>query len=227
MGDILDLIKTRRNVKNFLPKYVSYENIMRVLDAARYAPSSGNIQNWKFIIVLDIEKKEKLAEACYDQYEITAAGALIVVCAEVEKAERYYGLRGERLYSIQNCAAAIQNMLLEAHSLGLATCWIGAFDEDAIKSILNIPEEVRPQAIIPLGYAKEVPQAPPKYALEHVVYLESWRGTIRDLAKYLRDYATILGRKAQSAKSSLHKGVKSVVDKAKDLSQNTEEELEY
>lgn len=217
MGDILDMIKSRRSVKSFVPKFVSCENVMKVVEAGRYAPSSGNIQNWKFIIILDPVVKEKLAEACYDQYEISAAGAFIVVCAEVEKAERYYGLRGERLYSIQNCAAAIQNMLLEAHSLGLATCWIGAFDEDMVKSLLNIPEEVRPQAIIPLGYAKEIPQMPPKYALETVVYLEGWRGRIRDFSKYCHDYATILGRKTEAVKSSLREGARFVVDKTKEL----------
>ena len=68
------------------------------------------------------------AKAAFEQFEISMAGALVVVCAEPEKAERYYGMRGERLYSTQNCAAAIQNMLLEAHSLGLGTRWIGAFD---------------------------------------------------------------------------------------------------
>src|SRR3989338_8621934 len=117
MGDILDLIKERRTIQQFLPKFVSWEIISKVLDAGRHAPSSGNLQNWKFIVAIESEVKHKLAEACYDQYEIALAGALIVVCAEPEKAERYYGLRGERLYSVQNCAAAIENMLLEAHSL--------------------------------------------------------------------------------------------------------------
>tara|TARA_Y100000310_G_scaffold341563_1_gene441111 strand:+ start:823 stop:1557 length:735 start_codon:yes stop_codon:yes gene_type:complete len=218
MGDILELIKSRRNIKYFLPKYVSWEKIAHVIDAGRHAPSCGNIQNWKFVVVYEPHQKKSLADACYDQYEIIQAGALIVVCGEPEKAERYYSLRGERLYSIQNCAAAIQNMLLEAHSLGLGTRWIGAFDEEAIKSVLSIPEEVRPQAIIALGYAKEIPSKPSKYPLESIIYFQKWRNQMRDPAKYLNDIATITGRKIESAKETAEETKKKVLSKTKSFS---------
>jgi len=217
MGDILELIKSRRTIRYFIPKFVSWDNLSRILDAARHAPSCGNIQNWKFIVVLESSMKQKLAEASYEQYEISAASALIIVCAEIEKAERYYGLRGERLYSVQNCAAAIENMLLEAHSLGLGSRWIGAFDEDAIKSVCKIPEEVRPQAIIAIGYPREIPNKPPKYPLEPIVYFHQWRNRIRDPAQYMNDFATIIARKVASVQESLQKKVESVVDKSKEL----------
>lgn len=216
MGDILELIKSRRTTKYFLPKYVSWDNISKILDAGRHAPSSGNIQNWKFIVVFDPDKKQQVAEATYEQFEIATASILIIVCAEAEKAERYYGLRGERLYTVQNCAAAIQNMLLEANSLGLGSAWIGAFDEDAVKALCNIPEEVRPQAIVAIGYAKEVPPKPPKYPLETVVYFQRWRGKMRDPAKYMHDIAAILARKAGNTKADLQKATQFIVDKAKE-----------
>jgi nitroreductase len=219
MGDILDLIKSRRNIKHFLPKFVSWEKVSRVLDAGRHAPSCGNLQNWRFIVIFEPGQKQEVASAAYEQYEIIQAGVLIVICAEPEKAGRYYSLRGERLYTIQNCAAAIQNMLLEAHSLGLGARWIGGFDEDAIKSMLGIPEEVRPQAIVALGYPKDVPNKPPKFPLESVVYFSQWRRRMRDPAKYLNDVATILARKGTAAKESLQKAGKFVVDKAKEKTQ--------
>ncbi|MBI2112273.1 nitroreductase family protein, partial [Candidatus Woesearchaeota archaeon] len=106
MGDILELIQSRRTIKEFLPKFVSWEKIANVLDAGRHAPSSGNIQNWKFIIVFDPGQKRALAEACYGQYEIAQAWVLIVVCGEPERGERYYGEKG-RFYTTQNCAAAV------------------------------------------------------------------------------------------------------------------------
>ncbi len=221
MGDILELIKSRRTIKHFLPKPVSWDNISRILDAARHAPSSGNIQNWKFIVMIEQDAKQKTAEACYEQYEISQAGALIVVCNEVEKAERYYGLRGERLYSIQNCAAAVENILLEAHSLGLGTRWIGAFDEEAIKSLCSIPEEVRPQAIIAVGYPREIPEKPPKYPLEPITYFHKWRRRIRDPAKYMHDIATILARKTSGAKALLQETAQFVVDKSKEKAART------
>ena len=217
MGDILDIIKERRTIKHYLPKFVSWENISKVLDAARHAPSCGNIQNWKFIVVLEPAQKQQIAEACHEQFEIGMAGALIVVCAELDKAERYYGLRGERLYSTQNCAAAIQNMLLEAQSLGLGTSWIGAFDEEAVKTMCSIPDEVRPQAIIALGYAKEVPPKPPKYPLETVVYFHKWRNKLRDPAKYSGDISGILARKAAAVKASIEKRGQAVVEEGKKI----------
>ncbi len=217
MGDILELIKSRRNVTQFLPKFVSWENISRVLEAARHAPSCGNIQNWKFIVVLKPELKQEIAAAAYDQYEIAQAFVLVVVCAEPEKAERYYGEKGKTLYTVQNCAAAVQNMLLEAHSLGLATRWIGAFDQDKVKGILTVPAEVEVHTIVALGYAKEVPPKPPKYPLESVVYFGSWRMRIADPAKYLNDIATILARKAHTTAEMVKKGQEFVAGKVKEV----------
>lgn len=212
MVDILDIIKSRRTVKQFVPKILSWEKIARILDAARYAPSCGNIQNWKFIVALKPESKQQIAENTYDQIEIVQAGALIVVCAEIDKAQRYYGLRGERLYSIQNCAAAIENMLLQAHSMGLGSRWIGAFDEDSIKIALKVPENIRIQAIIAVGHTKNVPPKPPKYPLETIVYFHSWRNKIRDPAKYMNDIATILARKAKETVDTIKKTGKSFQD---------------
>ncbi len=216
MGDILEVIKSRRNVAQFLPKFVSWENISRVLDAGRHAPSCGNLQNWKFIVIIQPEKKQELAAACYDQYEIVAAFALIAVCAEPEKAERYYGEKG-KFYTAQNCAAAVQNMLLEAHSLGLATRWVGAFDEDKVNSLLNVPEDVEVHTIVALGYAKEVPSKPPKYPLESLVYFGAWRMRMADPAKYLNDVATVLARKAHTTAEMMKKGQEFVAEKVKEV----------
>lgn len=216
LHDVVDIIKYRRNVKYFLPKYIAWEKMARILDAARHAPSSGNIQNWKFIVVIQGSQKQAIAEACYEQYDLSVAPYVVVVCAEMEKAERYYGVRGERLYSIQNCAAAIQNMLIAATSMGLGSAWIGAFDEDAVRALLGIPAEVRPQAIIPIGYAKYVPPKPAKYPLETVVYIHKWRSKYRDISKYMNDTAVIMSRKVLHAKEVLGSNFNSVVDKAKE-----------
>jgi nitroreductase len=219
MEDILDVIKARRTIKHFLPKFVSWEMVSKVLDAGRHAPSCGNIQNWKFLLVMEPELKQLVAQAANDQYEIAEAGVLIIVTGEPDRAERYYGLRGERLYTIQNCAAAIQNMLLEATSLGLGTTWVGAFDEDAIRTTFKIPENVRPQAIIALGYAKEIPPKPPKYPLEVVTYFNKWRSKMRDPAKYMADTAVILARRGAEIKDVMQKGAKFVVDKVKEVAE--------
>ena len=217
MSDIIELIKSRRNVTQFLPKFVSWVNISKVLDAGRHAPSCGNIQNWKFIVVLKNDKKQEVAAACYDQYDIAQAFALIVVCAEPDKAERYYGEKGKTFYTIQNCAAAVQNMLLEAHSLGLGTRWVGAFDQEKVNALLAVPEEAEVHTIVALGYAKDVPSKPAKYPLETLVYFGSWRAKIADPAKYLNDIATILARKVHDTAEVLKKGKGLVTEKVKEV----------
>ena len=105
------------------------------------------------------------------------APVYIVICNKLEKIKRFYGSRGELIYSSQNCAAATENILLKAHSLNLGTCWVGAFDEDAIKRILRIPQDIKVEAIITLGYPKETEELPYKYPLENITFFEEWGNT--------------------------------------------------
>jgi nitroreductase len=172
--DVFDAIKGRRSIRAFQEKEIPEEFIEKILDAARWAPSAGNIQPWEFIIVKDKELKMKLAEAAYGQYFIAEAPIVIVVCTNIRKSSSRYGIRGETLYSIQDAAAATQNILLSVHALGLGACWIGAFSEEKVISILNIPKHVRPVAIIPIGYPAEKPTPPHKRKLDEITFFEKY-----------------------------------------------------
>ena len=216
MRDILDIITSRRSVKRFQPQFVDWEKISRILEAGRHAPSSGNLQNWKFILVMEPEKKQKIAEAAYDQHDIALAAALIVICGEAEKAERYYGEHGN-IYTIENCAAAIQNMLLEAHSLGLGSLWVGAFSEEDVRAACGLPEEAQPLAIVAIGYAAETPEKPPKFPLDTLVYFGSWRNRLKDPAKYMVDIASILERRAQNMKAGAQEAAKTIAETAQKI----------
>jgi hypothetical protein len=101
-------------------------------------------------------------------------------------------------------------MMLEAQSLDLGTAWIGAFDEDAVRDITNIPPEARPQAILAIGHAREIPPRPAKYPLEVVTYIEKWRGKYRDIDKYMNNTAAIMARKVVAAKDMAEKGLSSL-----------------
>lgn len=182
--EVFECIKTRRSVRKFLDVPIEWDKVGTIVDAGRSAPTAGNLQNWKFIIILDEGKRKKIAEACLKQFWMERAPVLIVVCSEPEKAKRFYGIRGERLYSIQNCAAAVENMLLTAHSLGLGGCWVGAFDEDMIKRALEIPDYARPQVVVPIGYPAEKVPTPMQYQLENVTFFEQWK-RVFDLDEYL------------------------------------------
>jgi SagB-type dehydrogenase family enzyme len=176
--EVFDAIRTRRSIRKYKDKQVPWDNIVTIMQAGKYAPSAGNLQNWKFIVVKSDEKRNAIVKACLQQEWMEVAPVYIVVVAEPEKAERYYGTRGARLYTIQGCAAAIENMLLTAHSLGLGACWIGAFDEDEIFRILNLAEGKTVQGVITIGYADENPEPPPKYRIEHMVFFEKWWGRL-------------------------------------------------
>ncbi len=175
--DLDKCIKERRSVRSYLDKNVEFEKLAKILDSARYAPSSGNIQNVMLIAVRDKKKRADIATASLKQYWMMDAPVHIAVCNKIENIKRFYGSKGELVYSSQNCAAAIENMLLTAYSLGLGTCWVGAFDEDAIKRILRIPENIKVEAVITLGYVKEKEELPSKYALENITYFEEWGNT--------------------------------------------------
>ena len=176
--DVFEAIRSRRSIRKFKDKQVPWDNIVTIMQAGKYAPSAGNLQNCKFIVVKSDAKRIAIAKACMQQEWMEIAPIFIVVVAEPEKAERYYGARGARLYTIQGCAAAMENMLLTAHSLGLGACWVGAFDEYELFRILNLPEEKSVQGIIVIGYADETPQPPPKYRIEHMMFFEKWWGRL-------------------------------------------------
>jgi len=161
MNNILEIIKERRSIRKFQKKEIPEEIIDKLIEAIIWAPSAGNLQSRKFYFVFDAKIKEKLVEAALGQDFIVQAPLVVVGCTNDEIAWRY-GERGKNLYSICDVAASIQNMMLLAHKEGLGTCWVGAFDENVVIKILNLPKNLRPIAIIPVGYPAEKPSAPPR-----------------------------------------------------------------
>ena len=172
--DVLEAVKGRRSIRAFKNQDVPAEIVEGLIDAARWAPSAGNIQPWEFIIVRKPEIKRKLVKAALGQMFIEEAPVVIVVCANEERSSQGYGVRGKTLYCIQDTAAAIQNIHLTAYSLGLGTCWVGAFREEETREILKIPRGIRPVAMIPIGYPAEVPTARSRKPRSPTVHYETF-----------------------------------------------------
>lgn len=170
--DVFEAIKGRRSIRAFQSRDVPSGIVEKLIEAARWAPSAGNIQPWEFVIVRNPETKKRLAEAALGQSFIEEAPVVIVVCADEERSASGYGSRGRTLYCIQDTAAAIQNIHLAAYALGLSTCWVGAFREDEARKILKIPEGVRPVAIIPVGYPAESPTPRSRRPLKQIIHYE-------------------------------------------------------
>jgi len=173
--DVLKAIKSRRSVRAFTNQPVSEKEVEKLIDAARWAPSAGNIQPWAFIVVRDPKVKRGLCEAASNQTFIEKAPVVVVVCADTQQSSQRYGSRGANLYCLQDTAAATQNILLAAQAMGLASCWVGAFKEERAKEVLNTPSWLRPIAIIPIGHAAEEPRARPRKHLNEIIHRETFR----------------------------------------------------
>lgn len=171
--ECMEAIRSRRSIRRFKDSPVEKEMIEELLGAAQMAPSAGNLQARDFIVVTNKITKQKLAKAALDQSFIDQAPAAIVAVANTERSSRIYRSRGE-LYAIQDATAGVMNLLLAAHSMGLAACWVGAFDEHAISKLLGLPPKTIPVAIIPVGYSDEKTSAPPRMNLDKVVHWETW-----------------------------------------------------
>ena len=155
---LLDLLKHRKSVREFLKRPVEREKIMMCLGAARLAPSESNSQPWRFIVVDDRELKDKLCAAAFSGiYSINSfcktAPVIVVVISEKSKFLATIGgiLRGTK-FCLIDIGIACEHFVLEAEDLGLGTCWIGWFNERAVKSILNIPKRKKIDILIALGY---------------------------------------------------------------------------
>jgi nitroreductase len=172
--DVLEAIKSRRSIRAYTGEKVSDEKVRTLMDAARWAPSAGNIQPWEFVVVSDPVTKRKLSAAALDQTFIEEAPVVMVVCANEDRSSWRYGRRGVNLYCLQDTAAAVQNMLLAACALGLGACWIGAFRDEEVERILKAPEAVRPVAIVPVGHPAEKPSAPQKRPVGEIAHYESF-----------------------------------------------------
>jgi len=172
--DLQEAIKGRRSIRNFKKQNIPEETITRLIEAASYAPSAGNIQPWHFIIVRNPTIKKKLAESALNQHHVEQAPVVIVVCADEKRSSIGYGTRGRTLYCLQDTAAATQNILLTAHSLGLGTCWIGAFNEDEAKEAVNAPEGVRPVVMIPVGIPDEKPRQRGRKLLSQITHYDGF-----------------------------------------------------
>lgn len=167
---VMDAIRRRKSIRAFLPKPVEDEKLEAVLEAGRLAPSAHNRQEWRYIIVRDAALRAKVGEAANNQKHVAEAPVIIVGCAETDG---HLMKCGEPCYTI-DVAISMDHMSLAAAELGLGTCWIGAFDQPAVKKILGIPESVRVVQLMPLGYPAIDPAPKPRITMNEMVKYDRW-----------------------------------------------------
>ena len=165
--DIYEAIRTRRSIRAYKPDSIPEEKLNKVLEAARWAPSGKNGQPWRFVVVRDAKIKEALVPACRNQKYLAQAPIVVAACGT--DAEAYQKQGGYMTSMIIDVAIALEHMILSATAEGLGTCWIGAFSEEEVRKILNVPAHLRIVALILLGYPSETPQPKPRKELKEIV----------------------------------------------------------
>jgi nitroreductase len=148
--DVLEAIKIRRSVREYSSRPIPPDVLERMRQALRYAPSACNLQPWRFIIVSDAELRQKVARAANDQLWMADAPVTVVGCGLLDEA--YTGMGGHGNSVDVDLAIALDHLTLAAVAEGLGTCWIGAFDEQQVKQLLEVPRNVKVVAMTPLGY---------------------------------------------------------------------------
>ena len=167
-------IKERHIVKNFKTiKKPDYRDVIEAIDAANRAPLAGNAACLRYIVVQDKDKIRKLAEASTQDF-FQNVDFVVVVCSDKSFLKKSYFERGE-MYAHQQAGAAIENFLLRITDLGLASCWVGAFSDETIKNLLNIPEEINIEVLLPVGYEMGKEKQKPKPQLDTVLFFDEWK----------------------------------------------------
>lgn len=148
-----NIVKKRHSARDLAPKASAWKDVVDAIDCAIQGPFAGNVNNLKFVIIENPETIKKIAKHC-KQLWISQAGLLLIVCSDDTHIVNMYGERG-RVYGKQEAGAAIMTIIFRLTELGLASCWVGAFTDEMIKSSLKIPAHMEVEAIIPIG--KEIP----------------------------------------------------------------------
>ncbi len=179
---MLKQIENRRSIRKYVNKKVEKEKLDQLLESARLAPSGSNTQPWTFIIIESEDTKEKLSIADHHQTWMMTAPLFIVCVADI-RCRIPIGTKvrldenssePELKQIIRDTAIAMEHILLEAEHLGLAACWTAWFEQDAVRPILNIPDDKYVCGIITLGYGDETPKQRPRKAMEEIVRYEKW-----------------------------------------------------
>ena len=170
MWDFFETIRHRHSVRHYRSDQpVSRQQLHAILEMACAAPSAGDLQSYRIAVATTAEQRQALQAASGDQSFLTEAPLCLVFCTDPERAAMRYGERGRTLYAIQDATIAATYAQLAAVAAGLASAWIGNFDEDAVRSALELPDRLQPIALIVVGTAAEIPEATPRRPLKDIL----------------------------------------------------------
>ena len=172
-SEFFGFLAHRSSVRDFIDETLTGEETEFILDCASTGPSAGNLEAWDVVVVTEEDARSALAEAAYDQEHIARASTVFVVCANYVRSMSRYGERGI-LYAVQDATIACTYMMLAAHARKLHSCWTGAFDEDAVREVLGLPQHIRPLALLAVGKGHPPQVLTERMAVGEHVHREQW-----------------------------------------------------
>lgn len=163
--DTIDAIRQRRSIRSYQAKPIPEADLKTILEAGRQAPSAANRQPWQVVVVQDPGQRKALAEACSGQVWLADAAVIIAGLGKPTVSEKWYAV---------DTAIVLENIILAATSLGYGTCWIGAFDQEKVKALLQVPEDMVVVALTPVGVPADHPDARPRQPMSEFVCIEQY-----------------------------------------------------
>ncbi len=167
---LLEVIRKRYSCRAYQERPIEQEKLDILFEAARLAPSAKNTQDWRFVLVTDKETKHQVAETTNKPSAFKKAGAIIVACSNSD----YVMTCGQAIGPI-DIAIALEHIALQATELGLATCWIGSFYTEKVRTILGIPDDIAIIELMTVGYPADSPKQPSREPIEKIVCYDKWQ----------------------------------------------------
>ena len=167
---ILEVICKRYSCRTYEDKPIEQQKLDTILEAARQAPSAKNLQDWRFVVVRDKEKRSRIAATTNRPQVFAKAGVMIVACSTSD----YVMTCGQAVGPI-DVAIALEHISLAATELGLGTCWIGSFETQKVREILNIPEDVAIIELMAVGCPADGGRQSGREPIENIACYDQWR----------------------------------------------------
>ena len=221
--DALEAIEKRRSTRLFRAKPIDSDDLHLLVEMALKAPSAGNLQDYRFIVVTDKSMIKELPELCMDQAWISSAPAVIVVCSQPTIQKKWYGQPGE-IFARQGAAAAAQNILIAATAIGLSSCWISGFNQEKIDSLFGTSGKARVEVIIPLGYPARKPENKTEFGLNNTMFFNTYGMDIANWDKFNKNYSKIIEKKIKHFSENKDDWMAKTRIKIKDITQQLKEQ---
>lgn len=168
--ELMEAIRKRESVRMYEDRAVPQDKLLKVLEAARLAPSASNRQRWKFIVVRDADRRRQLSRAAGGQPHLAQAP---VVIAAISTMPEYIMRCGVPAYCV-DLAIAVEHIALAAADEGLGTCWIGAFSQDEARAVLGVPDDCKVVTLLPLGFSRQDKKEKIRKPLDEIVCYETY-----------------------------------------------------